>query len=331
MAYTSGDTILDDHYNIFVQGGASAVDHNTANVNSIWGAGTTTKGYGQSGNLSSVAAGSTITATQWVNLLNRVSTLANHQGTTITSITNPSTGNTISAFTALSGNVTDVFNNRRNASASGTDITTGGTRSGTNTWYTNQTTTFTITFADADSARYFWNAGGIVKFGFSRSGGTASSKNTGWTNLCSACGTIALTGGEGSATINSVAYTGTNKIAGSGTPTTLLTTTGWYDLTTTDTEVFKQFDATYLYTSNYITVNAKTAGTGTQLVVTVLFQDNANTSAYTPPFPGAAAATQDEPIDGTLTVTATVTPPSTTYLTNTWGTPTISSTAFSGS
>ena len=61
MAYTSGDTILDDHYNIFVQGGASAVDHNTANVNTVWGSGTGDKGYGQSGTLSTVSAGTTIT------------------------------------------------------------------------------------------------------------------------------------------------------------------------------------------------------------------------------------------------------------------------------
>jgi hypothetical protein len=326
MAYQSGDTILDDHYNTFVQGGASAVDHNTANVNTIWGAGTVGKGYGQSGTLSTVSAGSTITATQWVNLLNRISTIASHQGSSITSISNPSTGDTISAYTALSTNVSTVFNNRRNATASGSNITAGGSRTGTNTWYTSQTTTFTITFASANAARYFFNAGGIVKFSFSRSGGTSSSKNTGWTNLCSACGTIAITGGDGTASIAGTSYTGTTKVGGSGSTNVLATTTGWYDLTTSDVNIFKQFDATYLYTANYINMNAKTAGSGTQLVVTVLFQDNANTTGW-----ATGSPTQDEPVNGTLAATCVVTPPSTTHLTNTWGTPTISSTAFSGS
>ena len=109
MAYQSGDSILDDHYNIFVQGGASSVDHNTANVNTLWGAGTSDKGYGETGStLSTVSAGSTITATQWANLLNRCTALANHQGTTLTSITTPSTGDTISAYTALSTNISTL-------------------------------------------------------------------------------------------------------------------------------------------------------------------------------------------------------------------------------
>jgi hypothetical protein len=148
MAYASGDTILDDHYNIFVQGGASAVDNNTANVNTIWGTGTGDKGYGASGTLATVSAGSTITATQWVNLLNRVSSIANHQGTSITAISNPTTGDTISAYTALSGNISSIFTNRLNCAASGTDATT--TSSGINTWRDLQTTTFTVSFSSAN-------------------------------------------------------------------------------------------------------------------------------------------------------------------------------------
>jgi hypothetical protein len=326
MTYSSGNTIIDDDYNIFVQGGASAVNHNTANVNTVWGSGTSDKGYGQSGTLSTVSAGSTITATQWVSLLNRISTIASHQGTSLTAITNPSTGDTISAYTALSSNISSVFSNRGNAAGSGANITSGGTRTGTNTWNTNQTTTFTIDFDTAAKARYFFNAGGIVKFSLSRSGGTSSSKNTGWTNLCSACGTIAITGGTATQTIAGTSYTGTTKIGGSGSTSTLLTTTGWYDLTTSNSEVFKQFDATYLYTANYVTLNAKTASSGTQLVVTVLLQDNADTTGW-----ATGSPTQDESVDGTLTATCVVTPPSTTYLSNSWGTPTISSTAFSGS
>jgi len=322
MAYTSGDTILDDHYNIFVQGGASSVDHNTANVNTVWGSGTSDKGWGQSGGLSTVSAGSTITATQWVNLLNRCNTIASHQGTTLTAISNPSVGDTISAYTALSGNITSLYNNRLNCAASGTDITTGGSRTGTNTWYTNQQTVFTVTFASTDAARYFFNAGGRIALSFSRSGGTASSKNTGWTNLCSACGTLYFTGGSGTATIAGGSYTGTNKSGGSGTTTTLTTTTGWHDYTAAYVEHFKQYDATYLYTSNYIKVEGYKSGANIYYRVT--FQDDANTS-------GNPSATQDEPVDGTLAATMVIKPPATTYLSASWGTPTMSSTAFSGS
>ena len=62
MAYTSGDTILDDHYNDFA-----------TSVNAIWGSGSGDKGYGQTNTVSSVSAGSTITASQWTTLLSTVS------------------------------------------------------------------------------------------------------------------------------------------------------------------------------------------------------------------------------------------------------------------
>jgi hypothetical protein len=62
MAYTSGDTILDDHYNDFA-----------TSVNAIWGTGTGDSGYGESSTVSAVSAGATITATQWTTLLARIS------------------------------------------------------------------------------------------------------------------------------------------------------------------------------------------------------------------------------------------------------------------
>ena len=46
MAYTTGDTILDDHYNGFA-----------TSVNAIWGTGSSVRGYGQGTTVSSVIAG----------------------------------------------------------------------------------------------------------------------------------------------------------------------------------------------------------------------------------------------------------------------------------
>lgn len=321
MAYQSGDTILDDHYNVFVQGGASAVDHNTANLNTIFSTGTGDKGYGGSA-LSTVSAGSTITATQWVNLLNRLSAVASHQGSTITSISNPATGDTISAYTALSGNISTVFSNRLNCAASGTTSST--TSSGTNTWRDKQTTTFTVTFASANQARYFFNAGGRLSLTHSRSGGTSSGKNTGWTNLCSACGTLYMSGGSGTATIAGGSYTGSNKSGGSGTAT-VDTTRGWYDLTTTATQNFIQYDATYLYTANYIQVQVSRNSASTVFYVTVNYIDNADSSNW------GESAELDETVDGTLTATLGVIPPATTHIGSaTWGTVSVSASAMGG-
>jgi len=329
MAYTAGDTILDDHYNTFVQGGASAVDHNVANVNTVWGTvATGDKGYGQSGNLSTVSTGSTITATQWVNLLNRVSTIANHQGTSITAITNPTTGDTISAYTALSGNITSIFNNRLNCAASGTDITTGGTRSGTNTWYTQQQTTYTVTFTSETAARYFFNAGGRIALTLSRSGGTTNDKNTGWSNLLTSCGTLYFTGGGGTSNVSiagSAIYSGTTRVGGSGTPTTYLENTGWRDYTGTYVTLWQKYDSTYLYTTNYVTVEAYKSAANIYYRITLV-----DAATDTTTFPDGSASALDN-VDGTLTATMTIKPPATTYISNTWGTPTMSSTAWSGS
>jgi len=60
MAYSSGDTILDDHYNDFA-----------TSVNALWGTGSTDSGYGESTTVASVSAGATITAAQWTTQIGR--------------------------------------------------------------------------------------------------------------------------------------------------------------------------------------------------------------------------------------------------------------------
>ena len=91
MAYATGDTILDTHYNDFA-----------TSVNALWGTGTGDRGYGESTTVSTVSDGTTITAAQWTTLLARITSMASHQGSSITSISNPSAGDTIEAYTALS-------------------------------------------------------------------------------------------------------------------------------------------------------------------------------------------------------------------------------------
>lgn len=315
MTYSSGSLIIDDDYNIFATGNADGSgDNNVANLNTVWGTGTSDKGWGQASPVAAVTAGSTITATQWATLVNRMTTEANHTGTSITAIAAPSAGNLIEVFTALSANITSIFNGRNNAAAVGTTTTLNGAVTRSTAWATSVTATHTVTFSSAAAMRYFFNAGGRITWSCSRSGGSTNDKNTSWTNLCTACGTLNWTTGTSTQTIAGSSYTGTTKVGGSGSPTTLLTGTGFYDLLTTDTEVFKQFSSTYLYTANYITVNVKlnnSPGSSTVMTITVLFSD--------------VEATPEENVDGDLTSTVTAVAPSTTYLSDTWGNPTLSS------
>lgn len=315
MTYSSGGLIQAVDYNTFAQGGAS-VDNNVANINTIWGVGTGDKGWGQSTTITPVSAAATVTATQWATLFSRFTTAASQTSTGITAISNPVSGDLIDVKSNFATNLSSVFTNRNNAQFVGTAITANGVATFSSAWKTNLTATHTVTFASANAMRYFFNAGGRITWTSARSGGSTNNKNTSWTNLCTACGTLNWTTGTSTQTIASSSYTGTTKTGGSGSPTTLLTGTGFYDLTTSNQEVFKQFSGSYLYTNTYITVNCKlnaSPGSATVMTITAFFDD-------------AGDIYQDENVDGTLTSTVTAIPPATNFLSEaSWGTPTLSS------
>lgn len=320
MTYSVGGLIEATDYNGFVSTNVGA------NVNATWGAGTSSAGYGQTA-LSTVAAGATVTATAWASLVNTIAAMANHQGTTITARSAPVTGNTISVLSAVNTDITNCYNNRGNAVAQGSQFTgwtgtnskTTSTGSGSSPW--TITFTNTITFASADAVRYFFNAGGSIKIDVSKTA-TGATGDPEWNDLANTlCGDIYITGGAGTQTIAGTAYTGTTKIGGTGTPTTLATTTGWFDLTTSDTIVYKQFADTAPYTNNFIQHALKTAGSGTQLVITTTWSASDND-----PISGGTAASGATPGTAPCTI-VTYYPPSSTYLTTaSWGTPTVAAT-----
>lgn len=317
MTYSVGGLIEATDYNGFVSTTVGA------NVNATWGTGSTSAGYGQTP-LATVAAASTVTATQWASLVNTIASMANHQGTTITSRVAPVTGNTITILNAVNTDVAACFTNRGNAVAQGTQYTawTGTNSKTTATSGATWTITFTntVTFASADAARYFFNAGGSIKIDVSKTA-TGAVGDPEWNDLANTlCGDIYITGGDYTQTIAGTAYTGTTKVGGTGIPSTLLTTTGWFDLTTVDTIVYKQFADTAPYTSNFIQHALKTAGSGTQLVITTTWSASDGDAIS-----GGTAASGATPGTAPCTI-VTYFPPSSTYLTASWGTPTVAAT-----
>jgi hypothetical protein len=326
MTYTAGSLIVATDYNGFVS-------TNGANVNGIWSTGSTTAGYGETA-LSTVAAGATITASQWSTLNSKVSAMGSHQGTTITSRTNPVVGDTIAILANMATDITSLTTNRGNAAASGAQTTTfsgttsktTATGSGSTAW--TITFTHTITWASADAARYFFNAGGRIKWETSKTS-TGNLADAEWNDLANTLvGDIYITGGSafGTQTIAASNYTGTTKVGGTGTPNTLATTTGWYNLLTTDTLIYKQFADTAPYTGQFIAVNAKTAGTGTQLVLTTTWTDpgGSGTGSSDVITGGTATASPFTTFGTAPTTLVTLFVPSSTYLTSAaWGTPTI--------
>ena len=318
MTYTSGSLIVATDYNGFVNDTAGA------NVNGIWATGATDKGYGQTA-ISTVAATNTITATQWASLVNNLASLGSHQGTAITSRAAPTVGTTISILSAVNTDLTNCTTNRGNAAGSGSQYT-GWT--GTNSKTSSTTGAFTITFTNtvtfpsAAQARYFWNAGGLVKIQVGKSA-TGQTGDPEWNDLATTlCGAIFISGGVATQSIAGTSYTGTTKIGGTGTPTTLATTTGWYDLTAGAgaTIVYKQFADTSPYTSNYIQHTlAKGAGADTLVISTTWVNAEGDTISGGTAASGATVGTAPCTI-------VTYYPPSTTYLTNSWGTPSVAAT-----
>ena len=323
MTYTSGGLIQATDYNGFVSTTAGA------NINDIWSTGSSDKGYGQSA-VSTVSAAGTITATQWATLVNTLSSLGSQTNTTLTARSAPTAGTLISVLAAVNTDITNVTTNRNNAAAVGSQFTGwSGTNSKTAatsgaTW--SITFTNTVTWASAAAARYFFNGGGLIKLDVSKTA-TGALGDPEWNDLASTlCGDIWISGVGTAHTIAGTSYTGVTKIGGTGTPSTLQNSLGWYNLTTSDQVIYKQFADTAPYTSNFIQHSAKTAGSGTQLVITTLWSATDAGPGNADPISGGTAASGATPGTAPCTI-CTYYPPSATYLTSaSWGTPTVAAT-----
>jgi hypothetical protein len=317
MTYSSGGLIQATDYNGFVSTNAS-------NINDVWSTGASDKGYGQSA-ISTVSAAGTITATQWATLVNTLSSLGSQTGTTLTARTAPTAGTLISVLAAVNTDITNVTTNRNNAVAVGSQYT-GWTGTNSKTAATTGATwtitfTNTVTFASAAAARYFFNGGGLIKLDVSKTA-TGALGDPEWNDLATTlCGDIYISGAGTAHTIALTSYTGTTLVGGTGTPSTLQNSLGWYNLTTSDQVIYKQFADTAPYTTNFIQHSAKTATAGTQLVITTLWS-----ASDGDPISGGTAPTGATPGTAPCTI-CTYFPPSTTYLTSaSWGTPTVAAT-----
>jgi hypothetical protein len=326
MTYSSGGLIQATDYNGF------ANDTAGANVNGVWATGTTDAGYGQTA-LGTVSAAGTVTATQWAGLVNNISSLGSHTGTTITSRSAPTAGQTISILSALNTDLTNITTNRGNAVASGTEYGTfSGTTSKTTDTGSGQsawtiTFTHTVTFASANATRYFFNAGGIVRLKYGKSS-TGTDSDPDWNTFAGLCGSINLTGRVNSTTntIAAQAYTGTTRLGGGGgTQTTLATTTGWYNLTGSPTTIFQLNNAVSPYSGEYIRTTATATSSTVLTLVTTWVSDGSSGAGTTANITGGSATSSPSTtITGTAPTTlVTYIPPSTTYLTASWGTPSI--------
>jgi hypothetical protein len=296
---------------------------NVGGINSTWNS-----TYGQTA-LTPLSANTKVTATNWASLVNTLSAQGAHQATAITARTAPVTGNLVAIFNSLQTDITNTYNNRYNAYATGSQYTawTGNSSKTTTTqggddndpWTLNWTQT--VTFPDTTAANYFFNAGGLIKIQFSKLS-TGLQNDTFWNNFIATCGDIYLSANGTSKTIAGVAYTGTTRIGGTGGVNILATGTGYAELTSTPVTIFEKIPADYGYTSSFVRVQASVSGSVLTLTTT-WFQQQRNQFAPTPISGGSAAS--GVTLGTAPTTLCTYFPPETTYLTNTWGTPTVAS------
>ena len=298
MAYTAGDTILDDEYNVFVNNSSSPYGYNH-----FAGTGSGVYGLGQS-SISTVSAGGTVNAAQWNSLMTGIDNIANHTNDSMTSRSAVSAGDTIAIKAAVAADLATLAASVAGGSTGATALTTSSakqTSSSSSTWYGTHTVEHSVTFANANTMRWFFNAGGKINVQKSRTGnggtgGGATTKDSNWTNLYAALGTIA---------IGSLASTR----SGSGeTLTTNGLANGFHDLGTGYTHIIRLTEATSPYTGNYIDVHAKlnaAVGSATVMTVKTTAVDGAADNTYTSGNTSGVDATPDR--NGTHAATITVT------------------------
>lgn len=278
MAYTQGDTITASDYNTFA-----------TNVNAVIGTGSGTSGYGLT-EITSISAGDTISAAQWNSLLSGLQKAATHQGTSVTNASNTvSTGGNILPLSNLESDITAITTNKANAAGGNMSTGQAGTSSTrTSAWTSNVNHIFTVTFASANAARFFFNSGGKIKFAFSRSGGSSTDQNTSWTNLLSGVGTVTFA----------------NTASGSS------GSLGFENLTASDQAIFNSAVGSGDYSANDVNINAKISGA----VITMEVDFNDDHVAETGTFTGGGlgnapnegqAYTGSDSVDGTLSSTIT--------------------------
>jgi hypothetical protein len=270
-----------------------ALDYNNiqSKIGQILGTGAGNYGYNQTVLSSQVAVNQKITALQWQNLYNDLIAARTHQtnANETGNLTYPTTSTQIkeSDRAAYQSYVNVIDTNRLITPPTGqatleTYVT--GTRS--SSWNGTITHSVTLTFANANTARGFFNAGGNIQFSASHTPDVSTLKNNSWQTMLANMGTIKMT------------YAATTNTGSSTGVTT--TSIGFYQLTTSPQLIFQKLTEQSLYSPNQYDVYANINGPATAITFSIQFIDlstgtTENTQASTSnPF------RVDEDITGTL-------------------------------
>jgi len=267
MAYSAGDAILDDEYNTFVGSSSDPFGYNH-----FAGTGSGVYGLGQAA-ISTVSAGDAIAASQWNALFTGLDNIANHTNDSITA-SSVSAGDAIAIRSALVADLASLAAEVAGGSASATALGTNAVGSSTSSATYNGSATIerSVTFANADKMRHFFNAGGKIRVDPSCVTGIDGLKDTVFNDL-----TVTAIGNLDIASLASTR-------SGSGeTLTTNGLANGFHDLGTGYTVIIKLTSDNSGYTSNTVEISAKlNAAVGSATVITVkcVFTDAAGDDTF---------------------------------------------------
>jgi hypothetical protein len=262
MGYTVGDKILDQEYNNFLNSTSTP-----KGINYTFGTGALQWGLGQTA-LSSVAVGENIAAAQWNSLFAAMDNVANHTNDTLTSTAAKAAGDIIAVKAALVADLTTLASSVANGSPNATALSTSAalqTSTSSARWVGSHTVEHSITFTNANQARYFFNAGGKIQINITRTtnaGTAATSKDSSVDELIAALGDFRLK--SQASDYSEDGSTNTETLSTDG------TAIGFYDLTTSYQTILELTQNSGTYTSMYFKIEAKAdAAAGSATVVTI--------------------------------------------------------------
>jgi hypothetical protein len=250
---------------------------------SMIGTGSGTLGYGQTVQSSDVFIGNTITKAQWDLIKFDIINIKFHQEGTIPPVINVNVGDPI-GFGPSSPNtnydiiLTDAIAKRFLIAGSQSVVAAKTSQTYSTPWSTQAQATLTVTFADADQGRYFFNSGGKIRFNSSLVGAVSTAQINAWVNFLNSVGTQ----GFGADTNPSVNY---------------------YTLTNAYQTYYQSFLSSSYAASSYVlearsNVANNSAGTATQIELRVTLLD----TYVDPDVASGANFPPGDSVNGTLTI-----------------------------
>lgn len=315
MSYAQLNLIEAQDYNDILGVNTST---NTSTIHAVWAWGNGSRGYGQTP-LSNVAVGTTVTATQWASLVNTINSANLHIRNTSSGLTANTAGQIIGFSGGLPVAITRLNQDRLLFATNSAVIANQNSLAAYGAWSVattsaTQTRAFgaTVTFASPDRARFFFNAGGRLKFNCSAVNNLgANSRSEAVVSLFTFLGGVATFG----------ANTNGGRTGTGGTLGTNDTAKGYWNATTGNITLVSVTSTTTNYTTDTASITYTTNGTvgshndnGTVLSFYAVINSTSG---------GNAGGSFDDSINITPTVTVDVSYPETTNLSNTWGAVTV--------